>query len=166
VVENLEDLPEVSQEDLAIYDNPTELGGVSSFQVTVKADEVWYLDLYKIQNLYFQITSPNVFVVYNGLAYYPNGGSVGLILNAPDTFTPVRIGIGNAGTKTETFTATLAQFRGTQGNPYDLTMGEFSVDVSANNDQGVYFRYTAPADGELLMTCLRASGGIEYHYNL
>ena len=166
VVEKLEDLPEVSQEDLAIYDNPTELGGVTSFKVTVKAGEVWYLDLYKIQNLYFQITSPNVYVVYNGLAYYPNGGSVGLILNAPDTFTPVRIGIGNSGKKTETFTATLGQFKGTQGNPYDLTMGEFSVDVSYNNDQGVYFVYTAPADGELKMTCLRATAGIEYDYTL
>ena len=166
VVERLEDLPEVSIEDTAVYNNPTELGGVSSFQVTVKAGEVWYVDIYKVQNLYFQINSPNVYVIYNNVAYYPSGGSVGMILSAPDTFTPVTLGIGNSGQKTETFTATLGQFKGTQGNPYSLSLGEFSIDVSANNDQGVYFTYTAPADGELSMTCLRATGGIDYDYTL
>ena len=166
VVEKLEDLPEVKIKDTAVYDNPTEVGGVSSFQVTVKSEEVWYVDVYKVQNLYFQIKSPNVFVVYNNKAYYPNGGAVGMVINAPDTFTPVRLGIGNAGDETETFTATLGQFAGTQGNPYALELGQFSIDVSANNDQGVYFTYTAPADGELKLTCTRATGGIEYDYTL
>lgn len=163
-VEDLEDLPEA--EDLAVINNPKEIGGVSSFDLTVKAGESYSVDVYKVQNMYLSIKSENVYVVYNNTIYYSSGGSVGLVITAPDMFTPVTLTVGNTGKKTETFTLNLSQFAGTYGNPYTLELTEFTTSVNAGNDQGVYYRYTAEADGTMNVRCLQATGGVKYDFIL
>ena len=138
-------------------ENPTDVGGVTSFEVTVEPGQVVYHDLYKVKDMYLQIRSENAYVIYNGKTYYPKNGVVGLVVSAPDTFTPATIGIGNSGTKTETFKVTLSVLAGTFNNPHKMSLGEFDVSVDAGNDQGVYYVYTAAEDGTLTLQCLSAS---------
>lgn len=46
-------------------------------------------------------------------------------------------------------------------NPYDLTLGEFTTNVAAGNEQGVYYTYTAAASGKLTVEWLSgANAGI------
>ena len=163
-IEKIEDLkveePEGTQE------NPTEVGGQNTFEVTVEPGQVVYHDLYKVFKMYLQIRSENAYVIYNGQTYYPKNGVVGLLVSAPDTFTPATIGIGNSGTETETFKVSLSALKGSHDNPYSLTLGEVDVSVAAGNEQGVYYTYTATEDGTLTLQCLSATSGIKYSYYL
>lgn len=164
LIENIEDLlveaPEGSKE------NPTEIGGQTSFEVTVEPGQVMYTELYKVFDMYLQIQSENAYVIYNGETYYPKNGVVGLMVSSPDTFTPAVIGIGNSGTKTETFKVYMSALKGTFDNPYALSLGDFTVNIQAGNDQGVFYTYTPTEDGTLTLQCLSATSGVKYGYYL
>lgn len=168
VVENVEDLPQAETEvkEEGTIDNPTEVGGVKSFQVTVKAGEEIYVNLYKANNLYLSVKSDNVYIKCNGVTYKPGKGSVGFVVSAPDTFTPVKLTIGNTGKETETFTINLSQFEGTLNNPFKMSLGDFSTSVNAGNDQGIYYTWTAPGDGVLTMKCIKSTPGVKYNFSL
>ena len=163
-----------SIEDLAVEEpegtkeNPIDVGGVTSFEVTVEPGQVVYTDLYKVKNMYLQIRNEYAYVIYNDKTYNPKNGVVGLLVSAPDTFTPATVGIGNSGKETQTFKVTLGMLAGTFNNPYTMELGEFDVDVDAGNDQGVYYVYTATEDGTLTLQCLSStvSKYSYYLYNL
>ncbi len=167
VVKDMEDiLTSDPEEDEEKIENPTEVSGVSSFKLTVRAGEVVYCDLYRMTNMYMQIKSPNAYLIYNGKTYYPNGGTIGLMVSTKDPRTPAPIGLGNTGDKTETFTITLSQLAGSLNNPYAMSLGEFSVSIPAGKEEGVYYRYVAEKDGYLSVSCLSASAGVPYGYTL
>ena len=163
LIKKIEDL--AVEEEEGTEDNPVDVGGVTSFEVTVEPGQVVYHDLYKVKDMYLQIRSEYAYVIYNGKTYYPKNGVVGLMVSAPDTFTPATIGIGNSGKETLTFKVTLSVLAGTFNNPYTLEVGEFAVDVDAGNDQGVYYLYTAKEDGTLTLQCLSSSVS-KYSYYL
>lgn len=154
------------EEPKGTEDNPEEIGGQNSFEVTVGPGQVVYYDLYKTFNKYLQIKSPNAYVIYNGTTYYPKNGVVSLMVSSPDSFTPAKIAIGNSGTQEETFTVYLSSLAGSFDNPYTLTLGEFDVHVNAGNEQGVYYVYTPTEDGHLTLKCLSATSGVKYGYFL
>lgn len=164
LIKNIEDLaieaPEGTEE------NPTQIGGQSSFETTVEPGQVVYHDLYKTFNMYLQIQSENAYVIYKGQTYYPKNGIVSLMVSSPDSFTPAKIGIGNSGTQKETFTVYLSALKGSYDNPYSLTIGDFDVHVNAGNEQGVYYVYTPTEDGTMTLTCLKAPKGVKYSYFL
>lgn len=170
IVENVEELPPVEEEEtVGTASNPIEMGVTPSFTVTVPAGGEVYLYIYRVSSHYLSIRSPYATITYNGRTYTPTNGAVGVGLFADDMMTPVMVVIGNTSEEEQTFNATMSTARGTYGNPYDLTLGEFSVSVSAGNDQGVYYTYTAPEDGVLTVKCLSATAGVPYDlvlYNL
>ena len=147
-------------------ENPNEVGGQSNFEATVEPGQVVYFDLYKVFNMYLQIKSEYAYVIYKGQTYYPENGVVGLIVSAPDTFSPVSIGIGNSGTEKQTFQVYLSMLAGTFNNPYPMALGQFDVRISAGNEQGVYYTYTAQEEGTLTLKCVSASQGVKYGYYL
>jgi len=147
-------------------ENPTEIGGVDEFEVTVEAGKEVYLNIYKVTKMYLQIESDNAYIIYKGKTYEPEDGEVSVLISVPDTFTPTEVIIGNSGDKTETFKAKLAARKGSFNNPYKLTLGDFTAKVTAGNEQGVYYTYTAPADGTLTLKCVDAPSGIKYGYYL
>ena len=165
LVENVDDLPMV-EDTIGTKENPYEFGGVSTFEVQVRPGKTAYVNIYKANNLYMQISDPDAYVIYNDTIYYPINGKVGLIIKSPDTFTPVSLQIGNSGKVKKTFTANLGQFPGTLNNPFDLELGEFATSVNAGNDQGVYYVYTAPADGVMTVTCTSATAGVDFDFSL
>ena len=164
LIKDINDL--LIEEPKGTEDNPEEIGGQNSFQTTVAPGQVMYHDLYKVFNMYLQIKSPNAYVIYNGKTYEPKNGVVGLMVSAPDTFTPAKIGIGNSGTEEETFTVYLSALKGSFDNPYTLTIGEVEVDIDSGNEQGVYYVYTPTEDGTLILQCLNAPSGVRYGYSL
>lgn len=164
-VKNMEDL--LTQEvPTGTVDNPTELGGVTQFELTVEPGKTVYVDLYKVNNAWMQIGESDVFVEYEGETHTASGGSVGLLVSAPDTYTPAKLGFGNSGNKILTFTVYLSSLAGSMDNPYKMQLGEFQAKVNAGNDQGVYYIYTAPEDGTLTVRCLQVTAGVDYDFRL
>ncbi len=148
------------------YNNPVDISGQTSFELTIDPGKIHYLNLHKVANVFMQINNSDVFVEYGGKKFTANGGSVGLMVSAPSTFEPAQLGFGNSGKETITFTVTLSHLAGSQGNPYTLKLGEFSTSVSAGNNQGVYFKYTAAEDGYFSLQCLSISPAVKYGFNV
>lgn len=167
LVEDLESLEkEAEKAEIGTPDEPVEVGGVTSFTVTVGPDQVAYYNVYKVSGMYMQIKSDNVYVVYKGKTYYPSNGVVGMTVTSDSTFNPVSLQIGNTGDEEETFKVTFSSRGGTVNNPYSASLGEFTTNISAGNDQGVYYTYKATADGYLILENLSATSGVEYNYVL
>lgn len=156
----------ISEAEAGSPENPTEISGVNSFEVTVEPGKIYYCDVYKAFNMYMQIKSENASVIYNGQTYNAKNGVVGLMVSSPDTFTPAKIGFGNNGTKTETFTVTLGALQGSFDNPYTMEMGKVEVRIAAGNEQGVFYTYVPNEDGTLKMTCTGVTSGVKYSYFL
>lgn len=147
-------------------DNPVDISGQTSFQLTIQPGKVHYLNLHKVTNVWMQINNSDIYVEYGSKKYTADGGVVGLMVSAPSTFEPAQIGFGNSGTQTQTFTVTLTHLAGSQGNPYTMKLGEFSTSISAGNNQGVYFTYTAVEDGYFSLQCLSVSPAVDYGFSI
>ena len=146
--------------------NPVDISGLSSFQLTVAPGKIHYLNIHKATNVWLQVNNKDIFVEYGSKKYTATGGTVGLLVSAPSTFEPAQVGFGNSGTETLTFTVTLSNLAGSYDNPYTLQVGEFTTSVSAGNNQGVYFKYTAQEDGYFSLQCLNVSPDIAYDFSL
>lgn len=147
-------------------DNPVDISGQSSFQLTIAPGKVHYLNIHKMQNVWLQVDNSDIYVEYGGKKFTASGGSVGLLISAPSTFEPAQLGFGNSGSETQTFTVRISNLPGTQGNPYQLKLGEFNTSVSAGNNQGVYFTYAAVEDGYFSLQCLSISPAVEYGFSI
>lgn len=164
VVEDIMDL-EIKEQG-SDSENPIEIGGKTSFEVTVRPGQLVYYHLYRLDGMYLNISNEHAYVVYNGNTYYPNNGRIGFTVTCPDTFTPAQMAFGNSGTETITFTVTLSAPPGTFNNPHTLKLGEFTTQVAAGNDQGVYYLYKAKKTGTLTVQCIGVSGNVKYDYTL
>lgn len=165
VVENLEDL--LSEKDEDEFQNPTDVGGVTSFDVQVEPGKVVYVNVYKLIGIrYVTIKDPDAYVIYNNKTYSPTNGTVSLSITSPDVTTAAVLGFGNSGDETKIFTVNFAMPAGTLGNPYTMNMGEFTVKVHAGNEQGVYYVCRAAESGILTVECTSASAGVPYGYTL
>ena len=164
LIDSIEDLK--TEEPEGTKENPSEVGGQNSFEATVEPGQEVYFDLYKVNKMYLQIESEFAYVVYNGETYKPKNGVVSLMVSAPDTFTPAKIAIGNTGKEKLTFKVYLGALRGSFDNPYAMELGEVDVKVSAGNEQGVYYTFTAKEDGMLTLQCMSVTSGVKYSYYL
>ena len=163
----IKDITEIeSEKEEGSEENPEELGGVTSFDVTVGPGEVYYTELYKVTDMYLTIYSKHAYVIYNNKTYEPSNGVISVLLKCPDMNTPVNVGIGNKSDKEQTFKVYLVPKPGTFNNPYPLSLGEFTANVAAGNETGIYYLYTATEDGLLTMECLSATPGVKYSYYL
>ncbi len=164
IIKSISDIESAQEE--GSEENPAELGGVSSFDVKVGPGKVYYTELYKVTDMYLTIYSKDAYVIYNNKTYEPTGGVISILLKCPDMNTPVNVGIGNKSDKEQTFKVYLVPKAGTINNPYPLSLGEFTANVSAGNEVGIYYLYTATEDGLLKMECLNATPGVKYSYYL
>lgn len=155
LVQSITDIETVAEE--GSEENPTQLGGVTNFQVTLAPGQVYYTELYKVNEMYLQIYSSDAYVLFNNKTYTPSGGVVSVLLNVADTNSGAYVGIGNAGSKEQTFTVYLVPKGGTFSNPYTMSLGELSIYAEAGNDQGVHYTYTAAEDGILTVECISSS---------
>lgn len=165
VIESIDELPELVKPGSSA-DNPIETGSVTSISITLEPGEKLYYHLYRVNNMYLQINNANAFVEYGGNTYNPSNGYIGFMLSTPDTYTPAAVVFGNSGTETVTYTVTLSAAYGSFNNPIGLSLGEFTTDIYAGNDQGVYYRWTATESGVFTVQFLSGTDGVVCDYIL
>lgn len=165
VVENIEDILVTESEDA--YGNPVDISGQSKFELTLDPGMVHIVNIHKVSNVWMQVKNTDIYVEYGGKKFTAQNGSVGLLVSAPSTFSPAQVVFGNSGTETHTFTVTLSNLAGSYDNPYTLSVGSFTANVSAGNNQGVYFRYTAAEDGHFSLQCTSVSpSNVKYGFSI
>ena len=142
-------------------DEPITIGGVLTFEAEVKGNHLVYYDIYKVSGTYLTIKNANAYVIYDGVRYDPVDGVVTIPqLYSSYTNSPVSLAIGNTGDDA-VFTVNMAYPLGTMMNPIALEMGSVTVNSKAGNDQGVYYLWTATADGTLTVTLNSVTAGVD-----
>lgn len=164
-VENVEQLATTEPEPGG-ENNPIEIGGKLSFQLTIEPGKTQHVNIHKVSNVWMQVNHKDIYVEYGNKTFTASGGSLGLMVSAPSTFEPARLIFGNSGTETVTVTVNMSNLPGTYDNPYQLQMGEFSTSISSGNDQGVNFIYQAAEDGYLKLQCLGTSPAVDYDFSM
>ena len=167
IFQSLDEVP-ISAKEGSI-DNPALMGATPKFELTIEGGQEHYIEFLKVNNLTMRIEDPDIYVIYNKKTYTPKNGVVSLLLNCPDMNTPILVGFGNSAKETKTFVVTMTAQPGTINNPYDLKLGDNKVRVNAGNSQGVYYIWTAKANGSLRAWCISATAGVKYDctlYNL
>lgn len=146
--------------------NPTEVGGVTSFEVTVVPGGTWSLDLYKAGGMILQIKDPTAEVDYKGETYTAKNGTVTVWLGAVDVMEAADLTFRNTGDEVAVYTVRLSFPAGTHGNPYSLKLGDLTTNLAAGNDQGVYYTITATKTGTLSITLQEITAGVKCDYVL
>ncbi len=154
----------VTETEVGTKENPYETGSFSKLEITVEPGQTYYIRLYKqVENYYLSIEGKNCegdfTLLYKEKAYDSKNGEVTVYIRPDGTFTPVELAIINNSDETQTYTFRRSTAKGTYGNPYKMSLGEFDAKVSAGNDQGTYYTYVAEQDGTLTITCLESSVG-------
>ena len=134
-------------------DEPIEVGGVLEFDAEVQANHIVYYNLYKLNDTTLTINNPNAYVIYNNKTYKAVNG----VVTVPDLYVrytnqPIKVAIGNEGTKDATFHVEFSYPEGHTNNPIDMSLGSFTANVKANNEVGVFYQWVASADGTLTLT--------------
>ena len=165
VVEDMEGLEEASGavQTVGTKDNPVQMGVTSSFQVTVEPGQLMYYEIYRMTtSLQLTLNNENAYIIYNGKTYYPTNGRISFSVSAEDTSTACCLVFGNSGTETQTYTVSLASAAGSMGNPYSLSLGQFTTNVGAGNETGVWYNYTPSQTGLFTIEVLNVTGGVPY----
>lgn len=165
VSKSLEELEEAAgvEQTVGTEDNPVEMGVTPSFQVTVEPGQKMYYNIYRLTTtLYLNIRNENAYVIYNGRTYYPSNGTVSLAVSSDDASTACQLVFGNSGDETQTYTVTMGSAAGTMGNPYTLTLGDFTTNVAAGNETGVWYTYTPKVTGLFTIELLSVTSGVDY----
>ncbi|MBE6916917.1 MAG: TlpA family protein disulfide reductase [Ruminococcaceae bacterium] len=161
---DIEDFAEAYEQGTA--DNPLEFGGVMEFEVTAEPGESIYCHVYKASGMILTVEDTAVSILYNETTYTPENGVVSFPVESPDTYTPVELVFTNTGSEQKTYQVKLSYPAGTMGNPFELQLGSFTVDVPAGTDQGVYYKYIADQTGELTVKCVGIDGDADYTFTL
>ncbi len=147
-------------------ENPIELGGITEFDAEVPAGEKLYYHIYKVSGMKMTVSDPDVYVIYDGKTYQSENGEISFVVTSADTFTPVVLAIGNSSSADKTFAVTFSNLEGTSANPYPLEMGQFDTAIEADNDQGVYYTFTATENGTVTVYNVSATDNVGYDYVL
>lgn len=142
--------------------SPIEIGGTLEFDAEVKANHVVYYSLYRVNDTNLTIKSKDAYVIYNGKTYTAKDGVVTVPgLRSDSMVVPTKIAIGNSGTSDATFHVTLSYDKGHLMNPYSLTEGSVTTKIAAGNEQGVYYKFTAPESGTLTIKLASVTSGVD-----
>ena len=164
IYKSIDDVPSTAPVDP--YENPTELSATEKFEVTLEGGKEHTIQFYRLNKLIMTLKDPDAYIIYNNKKYTPKNGVITLIVSTPDMNTPVDITFGNSSNQLKKFTVTMMAQKGSMDNPYQLVIGENQVKISAGNEQGVYYVWTAPDNGTLRMWCISATAGVSYDCSL
>ena len=169
IFKDLDELMEAAgvEQTVGTKENPVEMGVTPSFQVTVGPEQMMYYNIYRMTTtMYMSVQSEHAYVIYNGKTYYPANGRVNLSVSAEDTNSACSVVFGNSSKEKQTFTVTLGTAPGTMGNPYRMTIGQFTANVGAGNETGVWYTYTPAEDGLFSIEMESVTAGVNYDISL
>lgn len=161
-IEELEDAAGVEQ----VYgteENPIEMGVMPSFEVTVEPGQLMHYNIYRMTTtLNLSLRNENAYVIYNGKTYYPTNGAISFPVSSEDTNSAVKLVFGNSGTETQTYTVSMAAAAGSMGNPYSMSLGDFTANVPAGSNQGIFYTFYPDMDGVFSIEVKSATAGVNY----
>lgn len=132
-------------------------GAIGEFEVTVEPGAEFYTLLYKASGVIVRIEDPSAYMIYGENRYDPDKkGIVEVELPSGNVMAGESVIIGNTGVSAVTFKVQVIIPQGTYSNPYEGSLGEVTVTVKEGNDQGVFYNWTAEADGVLTLTVTKA----------
>ncbi len=117
---------------------------------TIPAGETVYYSMRGISGQLMTCEDTDASVTVDGAAY--DGGVIG-----GNPRNPVTLAVTNNGSEEKSFTLTFALPLGTVDNPEELTLGDNTATLEANNSEGYHYTWTAPEDGKLTVTILDAT---------
>ena len=165
VFKNLSDLEEAAgvEQVYGTPDNPVQMGLQPSFQVTVEPGQEMHYEIYRMTTaMNLSLRNENAYVIYNGKTYKPTNGSISLTVTAEDTNSAAKLVFGNTGKETQTYTVNMASEKGSMGNPFGLTLGEFTANVPAGKEQGIFYTFSPNMDGVFILELKNVTEGIGY----
>lgn len=153
LIEKMEDLNTVEY-PVGHERNPFQAnGGMEEFEVNVPAESEFHVQLFRADGITLRIEEPNAYLVIDEKHYSPNSkGVIEAQIKNEDVTTATNLIIGNTGVTEVTIKVQLLLPQGTFSNPHEGKLGENNVTVEADNAQGVYYSWTASADGILTVT--------------
>ncbi|MBQ9761763.1 MAG: hypothetical protein IJV82_01650 [Oscillospiraceae bacterium] len=142
-------------------DEPITIGGTLFFDAEVQSRHLVYFDLYKVSGTTLTIESANAYVIYDGVRYDAVDGVV-IVPNlySAHTNSPVSLAIGNVG-EDATFAVTMSYPAGSMMNPLPFELGTVSVSTEEGNSQGIFYTFTAGADGVLTLKLDSITDGVD-----
>ena len=121
--------------------------------MTVAGGSEVYATLFRADGITLRLEDPNAYMIVDDVRYDPNSkGIIEVEIDNPEVTTPNNLIIGNTGVTEATFTVKLLLPQGTFSNPHTAQLGNLTVDIAAGNEQGVYYTWTAPAEGVFTIT--------------
>lgn len=162
VVQNMEDIlirPGTEQ-------RPFALSGVEEFTVSLQPGQLTWYHLYKLTDVILTVEDPNAYILMDGKKYEPQNGVITLELSVPDMYTPIALQFGTNASAEHAVTAKLTAKPGTVGNPFPLSTGTLTTDIAKDNNQGVYYLYSATENGDLAVSFTGGTQGVSYEYVL
>lgn len=155
----------IGKEMLGTANNPYIIEGASAdIMASVAPGGMAHYKIYDVQDMILQLSSANAWIQYEGEAYYPENGVITLVINTPDEDTPVSLAIGNAGSHTELFVARLSYQKGTENNPHPVEQGQFTAQLEAGDEDGIYYMYKAIKPGTLRFSCVEQTEKVKWSY--
>ena len=111
-----------------------------------------YYNIYNAGGADLVIEDADAIVIIDEVTYEAVDG----VVTAPIPMTmgrmPAQVIIGNAGEETESYTAKVVFPVGTQQNPEELELGEFTAELAAGDTDGYLYIWTAEEDGLLTLS--------------
>lgn len=153
----IESLSEVVTAEEGSEDNPQAQGGVQNFSFTVDAGKTYHFELFKITTELYMTCKGEDFTLTYGEKSYDADGSVTITIEAEGPSTPVKFSLTNHTNEKQTYHISLANPKGSYGNPYSLKLGEFTATSRAGDEQGTYYTYIAEKTGQMQVRCLSSS---------
>lgn len=145
---------------------PIELSGVEEFNVSLRPGALTWYHLYKVTDVILTVEDPNAYILCDGVKYEPQNGVITLELSVPDMYTPIALQFGTTAATEQTLTVKLTAKPGTVGNPFPLSTGSLTTDIAKDNNQGVYYLYSASENGNLTVSFTGGTQGVSYEYVL
>ncbi len=134
--------------------NPLQTNGTGGqFAVTVEPGAEFHVQLHVDGQVILRLEDANAYILFAGQRFEPNKkGILEVELPSGNAMMGHSLIIVNTGEATATFQVQVIVPLGTYSNPHPLELGELSVTVKAGNEEGVFYSWTATADGVLTVT--------------
>lgn len=163
---SIDELP-MEEEDKGSEENPEEVAGQTTFEVTVEPGQEHFVEVARVTGMYMSVTGDGEFYMLNdGKRYESKNGKIEMIVTTGDNYTPSNFGFGNAGKDSLKLKVSFSFLKGTLDNPYTLELGDFTAKVAAGNEKGVYYIYNVKEDGALMLQYLSGTSGVNYGLTL
>lgn len=142
-------------------DEPIEIASVLEFDAEVKANHIVYFNLHRYTDAILTISSKDAYIIYKNKTYEAKNGVVTISgVSVASNYQPLKIAIGNKGSKDATFKVKISFPAGHVNNPIKLKEGALTTETAAGNEQGVFYTYTAKSAGKLTIKLNSVTSGV------